>query len=488
MLKKITVKIEGLHCQSCKTLIETEVDTLAGVERIKVDYPTGNCEIEFEDAKISPPEIFQAIKKLNYKVNENIGETRTEKKKNFLSKRLILAGVLLIIFLGGYFLIKDTGGLEILAKLNEKNLSYGLLFLIGILVSFHCVGMCGGLVITYTTKHLARNNDKKSQFFSPHLQYNLGRLISYTFIGAVLGGLGSFFGINPTFTGIVTLSAAVFMILMGLSLLTNFKWLEKIKLRTPSFIARFLFNESHAKKPKGPFIIGFLNGFMPCGPLQAIQLYALASGSLIRGALSMGVYALGTIPLMFGFGSFISLISQERIKQIMKISGIIVIILGIFMFNRGLTNFGAQINFIPSISKEQVSKSEYEVTGNVKEYQTVQMDLTYQGYVPNVLYIKKDVPVHWIINVKQMSGCTNAILVESLGINKKLQYGENIIEFIPPTGIKEIKFSCGMGMVWGKFVVAENDQVPFQESNIKTLEPLPQGTCSVGSCDRTLIK
>jgi len=503
MLKKIKIKIEGIHCSSCKILIETEVNILAGVNNVKVDAQTGNCEVEFDDEKVSLSEIFRTIQKLNYKVSENTNREKAETKKKFLSKRLILAGVLLLVFLAGYFLVKNMSGLEILAKLNEKNLSYGLLFLIGVLVSFHCVGMCGGLVITYTTRHLAQNQDKKSQFFSPHLQYNLGRLLSYTVIGAILGGLGSFFGINPTFTGVITLLAAFFMVLMGLSLLTNFRWLEKIKLKTPSFIARYLFNESHAKKPKGPFIIGLLNGFMPCGPLQAIQLYALASGSLIRGALSMGVYALGTIPLMFGFGSFISLISQERIKQIMKISGLVVIILGLFMFNRGLANFGSQLNFLPSISKEQVSKSEYEVTGDVKEYQTVKMDLTYQGYVPNVLYIKKDVPVRWIINVKQMSGCTNAILMESSGIKKELQYGENIIEFTPPAGVKEIKFSCWMKMVWGKFVVIENDQAPFQESNIQTLEPLSQETCSVGGiggsggcsggscgcgCNRALIK
>jgi sulfite exporter TauE/SafE/copper chaperone CopZ len=496
MLKKINIKIKGLHCESCKTLIETEVDILKGVKDIKVNYQTGACQIEFDDQLISLKRIFETIEKLNYKVEEGTStETLTPKKKN-LSKKLILAGVLLVLFLGGYLLIKATGGLEILAKLNEKNLSYGLLFLIGLLVSFHCVGMCGGLVITYTTKHLAQNQGEKKRFFSPHLQYNLGRLISYTVIGGILGGFGSFFGINPTFTGIITLLAAIFMILMGLSLLTNFKWLAKIKLKTPSFIARYLFNDKHSKKPNGPFIIGLLNGFMPCGPLQAMQLYALASGSMLRGALSMGVYALGTIPLMFGFGSFISLISQERIKQIMKVSGIIVMVLGFFMFNRGLTNFGLQFNFLPSISKEQVSKSAYEVTGDIKEYQTVEMDLTYQGYVPNVLYIKKDVPVRWIINVKQMSGCTNAIQIEALGIQKNLQYGENVIEFTPPTGIKEIKFSCGMRMVWGKFVVLDEASAIDQGPQVETIgsSSLPNGSCSSNQqnygcgCNHAIIK
>ena len=477
MLKKIKIQIEGIHCKSCKTLIETEVDILEGVKDIDVDYQNGECQIEFDDQKISQKKIFETIEKLNYKVSEK--ET-TRKTKRSASKRLIIAGILLVLFALGYYLIKYFGLLEVLSKLNEQRISYWLIFLIGLLVSFHCVGMCGGLVVTYTARHHAANQDKKTNHSVPHLQYNVGRMISYTLIGAILGGAGSFFGINPTFTGIITLIAGGFMILMGLSLLTHFKWLEKLKLRTPAFIARFLYSQRHTKRPKGSFIIGLLNGFMPCGPLQAMQLYALASGSITRGALSMGIYALGTVPLMFGFGSFISLISQKRIKQVMKLSGAIVIILGLFMLNRGLINFG--YGFRGFIPERATSQTEYLVTGDVKEYQIVKMDLTYRGYSPNVLFVKKDVPVRWIINVQQMTGCTDEIIMPDYNIRKKLEYGENIIEFVPKE-LGDIKFSCWMQMIWGKFVVTEGDINPEQQKLELEETNLPQGTCGGGgSC------
>jgi len=289
------------------------------------------------------------------------------------------------------------------------------------------------------------------------LQYNIGRFISYTIIGGILGGFGSFFGINPIFTGVITLLAGVFMVLMGLSLLSNFKWLNKLRIKTPSLISKFLNKNRKSKNPKGPFVIGFLNGFMPCGPLQAMQLYALASGSIINGALAMGVYALGTIPLMFFFGSFISFISKERIKLIMKISGLIVILLGLIMLNRGLTNFGYGFkSFVPD---KQKSQTEYLINGNVNEYQNVHMELSNRGYEPNVLYVKAEIPVRWIIDVKQMSGCMDAIIMPDYGIEKDLEYGENIIEFTPRE-IGEIKFSCWMQMVWGKFVVTKEGEKP----------------------------
>ena len=482
MLKKIKIQVEGIHCKSCKILIETEIDILKGVKSINVNHQTGACEIEYEEDKISQDKIFTEIEKLDYKIKkETENETNNLLPKQNHIKKLLIASGLIILFIVGYSLIKNSGALEILSELNEKNISYWLIFAIGFLTSFHCVGMCGGFVIAYTANHHAKEKTSNSFFSSPHLHYNLGRMLSYTAIGAVLGGFGSFFGVNPTFTGTITLLAGGFMILMGLSFLTNSTWLEKIKFRLPSFIAKFLYRQKHSKKPKGPFVIGILNGFMPCGPLQVMQLYALASGSVTQGALSMGVYALGTIPLMFGFGNFISLISKDRIKQIMKLSGIIVILLGIFMLNRGLINFG--YGFTGLTPKDSISQNKYTINGNVEEFQTINMDLTYSGYSPNVLFIKKDIPVRWVINVKQMSGCTDEIIMPDYNIKKKLLYGKNVIEFTP-TKLGDIKFSCWMRMVWGKFVVTEKETKPTSEDISDEQISLPTGgTCGgSGSC------
>lgn len=485
MLKKVKFKIEGIHCESCKTLIETEIDVLPGVKDINVDYINEKASIEYDNDKISLNKVFKEIKKLNYKPRElnksDSKEDNSSSQKNSSTMKPFLLGVLIpsaiAIVTLGYFWLKSLGGFELMAELNEGNVGYGIIFLIGLLAGFHCVGMCGGLVVAYSASHL-KKGDKKS--FLPHWQYNTGRVISYAIIGGILGGVGSFFGVNPTFTGVIIIFAGVFMVLMGLSFITNWSVLEKIKLRTPQFIARFLYNQKHTRKAKGPFMIGLLNGFMPCGPLQAMQLYALASGSVSRGAIGMAIYALGTVPLMFGFGAALSSIGQKHIKNIIKVSGVLVLILGIFMLNRGFTNFG--FGFSNLSFGDNVAQKEFLVKGDVKEYQVINMDLTYFGYKPNVLYIKKGIPVRWVINVKEMSGCTNAIMIESLGIKKDLRKGENIIEFIPPDNVDEIKFSCWMRMVWGKFVVVDKDIDPTNLDIEKDAVDLPtSGDCSSSS-------
>lgn len=449
MLTKKYINISGITCQSCKTLIETEVDLLKGIHKVDVDHITGDCTIEFDDDLVTLERISKEIEKLNYKVQLESTKNIESRIQNLESlKNYFLPIIILVLIIIGYLLIKKYNGFALLSELNEQNVSYWMIFIIGLLASFHCIGMCGGLVVTYTAHGAAKNASQKK--IKPHFQYNFGRLISYTLIGAVLGGIGSFFGINPTFTGTITLIAGIIMVLMGLSLATNFKWLKKFKIKTPDFIARFLYNQKYSKNPKGPLVIGLFNGFMPCGPLQAMQLYALTSGSIVKGGLSMFLYALGTIPLMFGFGSIISSIAHNKIQKIMKVSGIIVILLGILMINRAINNFGYVNKDIESTTEIQ----SIDTNQSKQNVQIVNMSVTYRGYEPNVLHIKKDIPVRWIINGDQIPGCTNEILMPEYNIKKPLNKGINIVEFTP-TNTGEIKFSCWMRMVWGKFIVTE---------------------------------
>lgn len=444
MNKTINFKINGIHCSSCKTLIEEDVKELPGVISINVDYEKGEARVEFYSEKIKLTQIFEAIKKLKYEPAE-LGEAAPldNPKKQATPKRSYIAIVLiLLILIAGYFLISYFGGFQILSNLSSGyRVGYGIIFIIGLLSGFHCIGMCGSIVVSYST--LCLGETEKS--FWPHWQYNIGRIISYTIIGAILGGFGAFFGINPTFNGVVTILAGVFMFFLGLSLVSKSPILEKLKLKTPQFIAKYIFSQKNKKS--APFIIGLLNGFMPCGPLQAMQLYALTSGDAFKGALSLFIFALGTSFLMFGFGAFLSMISKKMINNILKFSGILVIVLAIFMVFRGLANFGITLS-LPINDSAEITNQPVDTS----EFQEVKMNVTYYGYEPNVLKIKKDIPVRWIIDVKQLSGCNSQILMPEYNIRKNLKAGQNIIEFTP-TKSGELKFSCGMQMIWGKFFV-----------------------------------
>lgn len=471
---KIKLKIIGIHCKSCKELIENEISVLSGVRKVYVDEKTYKAEIEYNPKLTSTHEIVKEIENLNYEVRvvssahsavSSHGQEDAEKKKtiggpnrngkyNLPLRNFLIGGILLLIIGLAYFTISKYGAFSLLGKLNEPNLGYPLIFAIGLLTSFHCIGMCGGIVMAYTSRFCASVKGNKN-ISMPHISYNLGRIISYTLTGAVLGGIGSFFAINKTFIALITLLAGLFMVAVGLSLLSKISVLEKITGILPLSFARLFSKQLHTAKPKAPFIIGFLNGFIPCGPLQALQIYALASGSALAGGLSMAVFGLGTAPLMLGFGNIISIFSKSRLKQVMKVSGAIVILLGLLTLNRAWSSINWNSdNQIPSVQENIPQKPDSSVKNNEQSdnYQIARMDLVNRGYVPSVLTVKSGVPVKWVINAKEISGCTDEIMLPAFGIDRKLKPGENIIEFTPKVP-GTYKFSCGMQMVWGKFVV-----------------------------------
>jgi len=150
----------------------------------------------------------------------------------------------------------------------------------------------------------------------------------------------------------------------------------------------------------------------------------------------------------------------------------------VIMFVISILIFGGAgyIRYVNSAEpKDVVVKSE-------NSFQEVSMDLTYDGYSPSTINIKKGVPVRWKINAKQISGCTREIMIESLGIKKELQMGENIIEFTAPDNVSELEFSCGMRMVWGKFVISEDGFSSNQSEPAKTSVSAKSGSSCNGSC------
>jgi len=438
-MTKKTLNLSGLHCQSCKTLIEEELRPQAGIKHAYVDYDKQIAVVEFNEEKISEREIKKIISRLGYGAEAD-KDNLPEAAKFWLGLLIPLIIGLLIV---AYFLITYYGGFSLMARLGDENLGYGLIFIIGLLASFHCVGMCGGLVVSYTCGVNLKTPNKSPW---PHFLYNLGRLISYTVIGGILGGIGSFFAVSPLFAGSIMIIAAIFMLIMALNLITNFSWLQKLSPHTPKFIAKLLFSQKNTKRPLGPFFIGLANGLMPCGPLQAMQLYALATGSIVSGALSLFFYALGTIPLMFGLGNVIALISHKFMKKAMKVSAIIVALLALIMLGRGIIALQAN-NSTAAISDDGATTAQ---TAN--GVQIVKMAVTYDGYVPDTITIKKGVPVRWVIDGSGITGCTSVIQIPDLKIKQRLNRGENIIEFMP-TQTGTLRFSCGMQMVWGKFLV-----------------------------------
>ena len=515
-MKKVFIKTKGMQCTSCEKIIQKAALKVDGVKSAKADYAMEETVIEFDEKRTDLNKVIQSISDEGYdcKIIDVISEKDDRTNGESLiknahksekvakqsksadsdhyriaiprpnSKYLVVAGA--ILFLLGLFWIMSQ---SISFKLPEitPGIGLALIFAVGILTSFHCVGMCGGFVLSYTTKDaMDKGKDKRAKFIS-HLKYGTGKTITYTLLGALFGLLGSFIAFTPKLKGIAAILAGGFLILYGLNMINVFPWLRKLQFRGPKSLDKL--NIKATKGHKGPFVIGLTNGLMiACGPLQAMLIYAAGTGSALQGSLSLLVFGVGTLPLMLVFGSFATMLGSKFTHKVLKVSALIVIILGVVMLNRGFTLLGTGYD-INSLATSVIAKGE-GITGTteglnteIKDgYQEIRMDVTRNGWEPDKFVLKKGVPVKWIINGKEITGCNNAIQVPKLGLRFDIKPGEQVIEFTP-TEEGVIPWSCWMGMLRGTFVVKEDIDLGNKEQVQKELKAVPKqtgGTCGMG--------
>ncbi len=468
---KKTFKIDGMHCNSCCMLIENELKDK--VNSVKASFKDGKAEIDFDPEKISEKEIKERIEKLGYKVGSDSVEIKKKSALDRFGVFVFIGALLILAFVLYYFVLKNYN-LEIPA-IGEQG-SLWLLFMVGILTGFHCIAMCGGFVVSYTTK----NALKGYKGFKQHAAYGFSKVASYTVIGGIFGLIGGIFAFSILLRGSVAILAGIFMVSYALSMF-GLKFFRRFQFN-PKFLTKIAAKGGDAEGfYKRPIMIGLLSGlFIACGPLQAMYLYAAGTGSVINGAASLFAFGLGTLPVMIGFGSLTTAISQKTTNKILKVAAVIVLVLGLIMINRGLVVLG---------SPYSLSAIESKIAGNptaggtgpviINGVQEVNMDVSASGYSPNSFVLKKGVPVKWNVNVKQLTGCNRELILNQYGINRNLKEGLNVIEFTPDkTGT--IPFSCGMGMLRGSFIVTESGTA--SQEQVKAAATVPSGgSCNMGA-------
>ncbi|MDR0467653.1 MAG: sulfite exporter TauE/SafE family protein, partial [Campylobacteraceae bacterium] len=193
-------------------------------------------------------------------------------------------------------------------------IDFATIFSVALFASFgHCIGMCGGFVVLYTSSFSNKTTSILKQFCL-HIVYNFGRISSYVILGVVFGLIGSVLSISKTTQGYLFFIIGIFMVLMGLSLLGQIKFLHFFEaqiLTKPSIKKMFNFFIK-SKSILGLYFLGMLNGFIPCGLVYFFLISAVASSSVFYGAMTMLVFGIVTLPAMFGFGFMVGFLTQNN--------------------------------------------------------------------------------------------------------------------------------------------------------------------------------
>ena len=205
----------------------------------------------------------------------------------------------------------------------------------------HCIGMCGGIVLAYSTIKIDPASSKISKS-TAHLLYSFGRVFTYTMLGAIFGALGSVIQFSDTSRGVVLIIVGIAMILAGLSLMGKIKFLTIIE---HSFSSSNLYKVTfkkilNSKSNYSFFALGMLNGLLPCGFVYFFAITAAGTADPMLGALVMAIFGMSTIPAMFGVGFLASLASATSFRNMMmSLSSVAVLLYGAFTIYHGLGFF-----------------------------------------------------------------------------------------------------------------------------------------------------
>lgn len=225
-------------------------------------------------------------------------------------------------------------------------------FLVGLLGSLHCIGMCGPITLA-----LPVFRNAPFALILSRILYNLGRTLTYGLMGALIGLLGQ--GISMV--GAQQWLSILAGILLILIVFVPSRISTRVSLLKPAhhftaFVKAKFGNLFRKRTVYSTFLIGIINGFLPCGLVYVALTGALATGSVMGGILYMVFFGLGTLPLMFIFSLAGQFISVEIRRKFTRLVPAFIVVLGILFILRGM-NLD-----IPFISPQLVGEKQAEIT------------------------------------------------------------------------------------------------------------------------------
>lgn len=405
MKKTINIK-ELLDDRSIKEIKEY-LTNQEGISNIEIINDRQTIEIEYDNNIINNKTIKEHLNTL---------EIKTIDTHHYLIIKIIIS------FLSAITIYRILEMVDKTIIINTKtNLITGftILFVLGILTSMlYLINLESDL---NKTRLIIQEEDNRIRFL-----YYLGRMFTYIIIGAILGYVGTFLNITASIKGALQIIVGILIMLISLNIL-NIPGYNYFGVKTARKIKKKIL------KINNPFYIGLLSGFIPCGIISVLKLYALISGGLINGGLTMFFFTIGSMCVTINLKKYRNILVKKLNKNAITIGAIIIITIGLSIFNNGI-KIQKYKNESPMYVNQDIKYTEVR-----KDIQIVTTELTPVNYQSIIVYLNK--PVKWIIIASEgsINDSNRKLIIPSFGIEKELVVGENIIEFNPT---KEGTFTC----------------------------------------------
>jgi sulfite exporter TauE/SafE/copper chaperone CopZ len=335
-----------------------------------------------------------------------------------------------------------------------------LVLVLGLTAGFStCMAMVGGLVLGFSASHAAASTRAGQPLppfgtrMRPQVAFNLGRIIGFGVLGAALGALGSVVGLPTRVMGILALAVAVLMILLGVRLTGVSPRMAAWSPRLPAGLAGLLGLDGASRRPYSDArtaLVGAGSFFLPCGFTQAVQLYALSTGTPLAAGLIMAVFAVGTTPGLLAVASVPELATGRARVTVLRVVGVVVLAFALVNVASGLRLIGLTATPDAAVAAQEVSPNVTVQDG----VQVVRMTQSRDGYTPADTVVHAGMPIEWSIESESTWDCSAFLRVPDLGVSVDLQDGLNTVA-LPALDAGVVPFTCVMGMYSGNLIAIE---------------------------------
>jgi sulfite exporter TauE/SafE len=308
------------------------------------------------------------------------------------------------------------------------------------------------------TRRYGKNRDRilaHPRLALPILLFLAAKLTAYTILGFLLGALGSVLQLTTITRAILLIAIGIFMVGNALRMFNVHPIFRYFSIEPPKFITRYI--RRKAKNRESFFaslFLGALTVFIPCGVTQAMMAVAIGTGSALQGAVLMFSFILGTSPVFFVVAYLAMKLGTRLEKWFMRFVAVVLLVLGLFSVNSGLTLIGSPFSVTNMIQAAKASQPDL-TSAPVPQSSGVILYLIAgnNGYSPRLLHARADNPITLNVVTNRTYSCSRAFVIPALGVEKLLP--ESGTETIPipaqPFGTV-MPFTCSMGMYTGEIV------------------------------------
>jgi sulfite exporter TauE/SafE/copper chaperone CopZ len=431
----LTLQLRGMTCAHCEAAVERVLRAQPGVHDAMANLRTASASLRV-DPTFDLDAASAALGQAGY------GATLAEGASSAGSAARIIQAAAALVFVAGLVLLLRPFSTLVQSVNVSENMTLGLVFVIGLVASVSsCMAVTGGLVVAASAAYAnAIPELTPAQRFMPHLWFNAGRIAAYAGFGALIGLIGASLMLSPLVSAALTILASVLMMAVGLQMIGLLPPLSRW-LQLPRGAQQRIHDLASRNSGVAALMLGAATFFLPCGFTLALQLYVLSQGSAAHGALTMLVFALGTLPALVSLAA-VSFFGARLRTVTFRLAGAAIVVLGLFNIQYGFvqaTNGNATP--IPFISQADAQAASSQPA------QVVEMVIDGIEYRPNRFTVKVGVPVQWRIDARHAEGCGRILVARAIGLTKFLPVDKTEVITFTPLRAGEIAFNCSMGMM-----------------------------------------